>query len=245
MINKGKAYISQAIILAQHENDKRIRYRQEEADIVFGPLMNTSSIQTNVPDDVDPSVPRLIFQTNTKHLHLSKSVTQGMCTFLNNEKGLDQQISIITRNFKKLAEAIPRFQKTTGEAGLVITINFPANEDRSKLSEELFTNYLKIPKLHNIASTSVKVGFQTEKKLFLNFESDVYEVRKVLLEPGVDQVVDLSDDSAHERGFAFKVDINNKPRRSGFSNFSEEIEVIFEEMKDFLDNQFNDLIKLS
>ena len=245
MVDLKKAYINQAILLSQHVMDDRVRFRQEEAEKAFGSVLNVQSHQTNLPDDFDPNAPRFVFQSSGKQLLLSKVAVQAVFGFEDSAKSLKEQMSIIQKNFAKVSERIPQFQTPTGEVGFVLNINIPSLEDRVTLSDAVFNRYLKIPKIHKVASTSFKVGFETEDCLFVNFEVDVYELKRLEMQLGVfPQAIDFSKLPINQMGYGIKVDINNKPRMGNFKDYSIEQQEVFVAMVDFIDNQLPRLVSL-
>ena len=245
MVDLEKGYISQAIFYSAHAADNRMRYRQEEAESTFGQLFNVQSQQTNVPDDFDPAAPRLIFQAPHKQFLLSKKSTQLVLGFEGANKPISAQIDIVVDNIQKVIKKLPLFVDCTGEVGFILSFNFPSSESRSEMSQAVFNKFLKMPENHAVASSSVKVGFQTSDFLFLNLEVDVYESRRGLLQSnGLSvQSVDISTLEFHEAGYSFKVDINNKPKIESKLNYSEESEGVVVAMKNYMRDSFDDFVR--
>jgi hypothetical protein len=245
MVDLEKGYISQAIFYSAHAVDNRMRYRQEEAESAFGQLFNVQSQQTNVPDDFDPAAPRLIFQSAHKQLLISKNSTQLVLGFEGADKSITTQIDIVVDNIQKALKKLSVFASCTGEVGFVLNFSFPSSASRSEMSEAVFDKFLKLPKSHGVASSSVKVGFQTSDSLFLNLEVDVYEVRKgVLRSSGLSvQNIDVSLLELQEAGYSFKVDINNKPKVGSKLDYFEESERVIAAMRDYMRDSFDDFVR--
>lgn len=245
MVDLGKGYISQAIFYSAHATDNRMRYRQEEAESTFGQLFNVQSQQTNVPDDFDPAAPRLIFQAAHKQFLLSKNSSQLVLGFEGSDKTIAAQIDIIVDNVRKLLKKLSSFANCTGEVGFILNFNFPSSESRLAMCEAVYEKFLKFPKKHDVASTSVKIGFQTPDLLFLNLEVDVYEMRKGLLSANNLNVhnIDVSTLELQETGYSFKVDINNKPKVGSQLHIFEESEKVIEAMKEYMRDSFDDFVR--
>ena len=246
MVDLKKAYIAQAICILNHALDKRVRYRQEEAESIFGTAFQTQSQQTNVPDDFEPSAPRLIFQNGHRQLMLSQSLVQLVLGFENSEKTLDQQMDIIFKNIADIHSRAQKFQPSgwTGEVGVIFVVNVPSDLGRDALSENVFSRFIKLERLYDTASVALKVGFKTKENLYLNFEIDVYELRKTIFDPGLQpKAIDISAIPVHEMGYSFKVDVNNKPRLTGGMDTRSELVAVTSEIKQFIDGKFQEWIK--
>lgn len=239
MADLKKAYISQAIFISSTSHNDRVRYRQEDAESIFGSLFGTQSQQTNIPDELDPSAPRLIFQSAHKQFLISKNSAQLVLGFQSADKPLKTQIDVIRDNILKVAKKVYEFGDVTGELGLVVTFNLPRTEQRTELSKKIYDKFLRIPQYGSLASSSFKVGFETEQQLYLNLEVDVYEMRKGLINQAqLDiQTIDFSKLEVQETGFSFKVDINNKPRIGALNDYMTEIDLIMRSMDDFISDK--------
>ncbi|WP_122491408.1 hypothetical protein [Pseudomonas viridiflava] len=245
MVDLAKGYISQAIFYSAHTLDNRVRYRQEEAEATFGPLFNVQSQQTNVPDDFDPGAPRLMFQSSHKQLLLSKNSAQFVLGFENAEKSIANQVEIVIDNIKKVTKRLSSFSSCTGEVGFILTFNFPSSASRSRLSGAVFEKFLKLPSSHEVASASVKVGYETADSLFLNFEADVYELRRggFQFNAFTEQAFDVSKLELQETGYSFKVDINNKPKIGTSMDYTGEANNLIEAMRGFMRDSFDEFVR--
>ena len=248
MIDLRKAYISQAIYVVGYHQDKRIRYRQEEAESAFGSFFGSQSQQTNVPDDFDPSAPRLIFQASQKQLMLSQSAAQLVLGFEGSEKTLEHQSNIIYKNAIDLHGRINKFKAGNDllESALVFNINVPSALGREDLSRNIYNRFIGVEPLGDIASVSFKVGFRTPSDLYLNYEVDVYELRKAdLANVGAQpQFFNISEMPIVEMGYGLKVDINNKIKASNSGYVNEGPEQLIANMKEFIANKLEGILQL-
>ncbi|CRL97376.1 hypothetical protein [Pseudomonas sp. 28 E 9] len=246
MADLTKAYISQAIFISSTSHNDRVRYRQEDAENIFGSLFGSQSQQTNIPDELDASAPRLIFQSAHKQFLISKNSAQLVLGFQNADKPLKTQTDVIRENVLKVAKKVYEFGEVTGELGLVVTFNLPRTEPRTELSKKIYDKFLRTPAYGTLASSSFKVGFETEQKLYLNLEVDVYEMRRgVFNKTHVDvQNIDFSKLEVQETGFSFKVDINNKPRFGSHESYITEVELVMRSLDEFISTRLEDHVKL-
>jgi len=222
MIDLQKAYISQAIYVASNELDKRIRYKQEQAEEAFSSFISAQSQQTNLPDDFDPTQPRLIFQSGRKQMVISQLASQLSLGFDSSDKGVIPQLDTVLKNVKEAHKKIEHFKgkENLKENALVITISFPSTASRSELSDFIFSRFLKMPKFGEIASSSVKSGYFLESGYFINIETDVYEKRGGHVQVAAGTPIDIMSLPIIEIGISVKVDLNSKPKASepGFTN---------------------------
>lgn len=238
----SKGYISQAVLIVGHDLDKRIRYKQEQAEGIFGPLFGMQSQQTNLPDDFDPAAPRLIFQHGKKQLIVSQVASQLTLGFESGlGKGWKEQVEIFIKNVNELGRLLCKFHdKLNGEVGVVFSLSIPSDASKNELTKKIFDSYISFKELGEIASSSFKVGFKTEDDFYLNFEADVYEMRGGAVS-NFSGVIDIRSLPVHEVGFLFKIDLNNRPRQSVVTDFEAEIRTVAERAKDFMLNEMLDL----
>lgn len=218
MVDLTKAYISQAVYLVGHQPDKRVRYRQEEAEQAFRSLFSTQSQQTNVPDEVDPSAPRLLFQAPHKQLLLSQVSVQLTLGFESASKDLAHQLEIIARNVRDVQNRIEQYKPKNElkEGALVFSINFPTPLSRDAMADYIHRRFFQIDPIASVASASYKAGYLTPDEFFLNIEVDVYEMRRAEInQPQIGmQTINFLDMPIVEQGYGVKIDINNKPQLS-------------------------------
>lgn len=247
MIDLQKAYISQAIYVASHELDKRIRYKQEQAEAAFGSFISAQSQQTNLPDDFDPAQARIFFQSGPKQMIISQIASQLSMGFDSSEKGVDSQLETVIKNVKEAQKKIEQFKEKDQlrENALVITLSFPSTSSRAELSDFMFSRFVKMPKFGEVASSSVKIGYLLIDGHFLNIEADVYEKRGGPIQLTLGAQIDLMSLPITEIGISVKIDINSRPRAAvpGFaSNGPDEIIGI---MKNYFPSEIYKLLELA
>ena len=73
MVELKNKYIDSATYVVTFQMNEKIRLKQADAEKAFGSMFpSVQSIQTNVPDDYDPTAPRLIMQVAKKLLLLHR-----------------------------------------------------------------------------------------------------------------------------------------------------------------------------
>jgi len=215
IVESRKAYISQAIYLASNAIDKRVRYKQELAEDCFRSFFDAQSMQTNIPDEADPTQPRLIFQNGQKQLLLTQMAAQLSLGFDSATKSTAEQLSIIIKNIKDIHQRIEKFSGVESllESALIITTSFPSDKSREELAAFLFDRFVKIKPIANVASSLIKVGYKLDSGMFLNYEFDVYEKRSGEIKASNQtQTFHINDFPVVETGISIKIDINNKPQ---------------------------------
>ncbi|KWV87171.1 hypothetical protein [Pseudomonas fluorescens] len=247
MIDLQKAYISQAIYVASNELDKRIRYKQEQAEEAFSSFISAQSQQTNLPDDIDPAQPRIIFQSGPKQIVISQIASQLSLGFDSSEKGVNSQLETVLKNVKEIHRRIEQFKgkESLKENALVITMSLPSTATRTELSEFIFSRFLNMPKFGEIASSSVRVGYLLDSGYFLNIEADVYEKRGGPFKATIGSTLDLMSLPIIEIGISVKIDINSRPKVSEPGFISTGPDEIINLVKNYFPGEIYKLLNLA
>lgn len=247
MIDLHKAYISQAIYVASNVLDKRIRYKQEQAEEAFGSFISAQSQQTNLPDDFDPAQPRIIFQSGPKQMIISQIASQLSLGFDSAGKGVESQLETVLKNVKEVQRKIEQFKSREDlrENALVITLSFPSSASRADMSEFIFSRFLKMPKYSEVASSSVRVGYLLNDGFFLNIEADTYEKRGGSIQATMGAPLDLMSLPIVEEGISVKIDINTRPRAAKSDYISNGSEEIITLMRDYFPKEIYKLLELA
>lgn len=245
MIELHKAYISQAIYVASNVLDKRIRYKQESAEDAFGSFISAQSQQTNLPDDFDPTQPRLLFQAGQKQIFISQIATQLSLGFESAAKPLSAQIGIVHKNSREFHKKILQFRpkESLSDSALIVVLSFPSEASRDDLSRFIFEKFLKMPPYADIASSSVKVGYRLPSGIFLNIEADVYERRGGIIE-NMGSTIDLNTLPIVEMGISVKLDVNTRPKSVVEGYINEGPEELIAVMDKYLPSEIFKLIDL-
>lgn len=212
-------YLAQVIYVARfRERDATVRFMQADAERAFSPLLNCQSTQTNVPDNFDPNSPRIVFQTGHKTLVISQVACQLSLNFEKGAMSFDRQLDVARKNIIDFNSRLTTFKtrETFIESAFVININVPSDLTQQEMHNHLAKRFLKSDPLGELASFSLKVGYKTPEDLFLNLETDVYEMRRAeILTPdssGAPTFMLIDDFPIVEKGFGVKLDVNDKPR---------------------------------
>ncbi|MFJ3112322.1 hypothetical protein [Pseudomonas putida] len=245
MIDFSKAYISQAIYLVSNKPDPKVRFKQESAEEAFSAFLSAQSQQTNLPDDFDPSQPRLIFQNPPKQLIISQIACQLSLGFEPAQKPLSDQLNIVINNIREVHKKIVKFKgiENLRENAAIISLSIPSKASREDLSGYLFDRFVKLPKYAEVASTSVKAGYLLQSNNFLNIDTDVYEKRGGMIAAG--QTIDMMSLPIVEEGITIKVDLNSRPKLNlpGYQN--EGPEELITLINEYIPSQVQQLLNAS
>jgi hypothetical protein len=137
------------------------------------------------------------------------------------EKGampFERQLDVVRKNIIDFNSRLPTFKarETFSESALVLSINVPSELTQQEMHNHLAEHFLKSDPLGELASFSLKVGYKTSENLFLNLETDVYEMRRADIptpDPsGAPTFLLIAQLPIVENGFGVKIDVNDKPR---------------------------------
>ena len=245
-------YISETICLVQYKAvDGKTRHRVADAENAFADMFSGQSQQTNVPDSTDPNIPRLTFQAGQKQLSISQKACQFSLNFENTEKSIEEQLTIIKKNLLAFQNDLLKFKPKDelGECAIVLSVNVPCKEGRELMLRHMYNRFFKIDQQAEygvLASYSFKVGYQTVGQCYLNYEADIYEVRKLdFPQPttfGQLEQIDAKDIPLIEEGIRFRVDVNNKPKVHSASYTYSRIEELIPIAFDFIVAKVDTLI---
>jgi hypothetical protein len=218
MLNAEKKSITQALFVIGFERDFSIRTRQFDIENVLQPLVKSPSINTNLPDDFNPTAPRVTLGREQVSVHFSQIAAQLTINVDNtNGKPLEViQDSIIKRVnlFQNCVDKIiPREQQR--ERGLVLTVKYPV--DSTKFNDEAVFKYiqsrfLRVTPLGAPASAGFNVGYKTEDNFFATLSvADYKMVSSEIPAMSTSQWLDFYTLPVIESGIELKIDINSRP----------------------------------
>lgn len=195
-----------------------MRLMQREAEKAFRGLVNTQSIQSNVPDTLDPNVARIIFNSNNKQINITQNACQLILKFQEPEKlSLEEQWDVIKKNVKDFHNKAMVF-KQSGEYGvssLVFPIAVKSNASSAELNKLLYNKLVKQHRSGDIASVSVAIGYKHDL-WYLNVNISAYEKRQFNIKSIQGQLIhinlDLDKLPVTGRGINLAFDVNNRPK---------------------------------
>lgn len=207
-------YIDNATYVVSFQRDEKVRLRQAGVEKAFGPMLsNVQSIQTNIPDDHDPTAPRFIMQLAKKTLTVSQVAVQLTLSFESSTKSLHEQLDIIEKNVNTFCLAVQEFinESKIEHHGFIVSLNYKSSETQQEINDYIFKRFFSIKPYGETASTSFMVGFKTPELLFINFNASPYELREVKIKAGEKVTIRPQDLPLKEEGYSLKVDVNNRP----------------------------------
>lgn len=250
-----KKYISEVVCVVQYKaKDNKIRHRVADAENAFADMFSGQSQQTNVPDNTDPNIPRLIFQAGQKQLSISQKACQFSLNFDNNEKTIDEQLLIIKKNLLAFQNGLFGFKPKDelSECAIVVSVNLICKEKRDSMLQHVYNRFFKIDQqieFGELASFSFKVGYKTKDQLYLNYEADIYELRKLDFQQsktfGEVIQIDAKDIPVIEEGICVRVDVNNKPKVNSVSYTYSGVEELILVVSEFIAAKVDNVIGIN
>lgn len=224
-----------------------MRFRVAEAEKCFREMFNSQAEQTNLPDEVDPNAPRILFQDNHKSLFLTQVACQLNLAFNRDlEKPIEEQFEIIAKNIAETHARLVRFKSLVelAESAIVLTINAPANSTKQEMHDYVYNRFFKTTPLGDIASVGFKIGYKTDDGLFMNVETNVYELRIANFAGPISghATINVNEVPVSEEGFVVKLDVNNKPSVSVPNYVSTGPSVIVDRARQFLHVELGELM---
>lgn len=211
-------YISQTLIVINYERNQKIRLKQADAEKAFARLFpNSQSSQTNVPDEFEPSVPRIVFNAAPKELTISQVATQLKLEFPRNDKTTDDQIKILNKNVRDLFFGFDDFlgKNAIRETAIIFLLRYPSEQTNLEMHTYLYDRFFKTQPLAELAAISFVLGFKTLDSFFVNIEANVYELRGQEFNPPVLTPIAINLESVPvlEKGYGVKLDVNTRPQK--------------------------------
>ncbi|KGB97859.1 hypothetical protein DM81_2644 [Burkholderia multivorans] len=203
------------------DTQEKIRWAQGDAEVAFGSFGAGQSQQTNVPDNVDPSVPRILFMKDNRNIAISQQAVQLTHTFdAKATPPLDGQLEELRQEIGTFYEQALEFERDRpyGSASLIVIVNFGAESTTEELHKFVFERFIKFDPLGDLASVQFAVGFKAGD-FYVNLNGAVYETRQFEMTQQIRGPItpaNLLQSAQHAkllgRGVQFTVDINDRPR---------------------------------
>lgn len=209
----GPAYIGQAILVIDHAIDDRVRGRTFEAEEHFASIVKAEAKSTNVDSAATPDTPRLVLADNHKQIFLSQSRMQFVLSF-ERGFGVRKAHEVITKHVDNFFHAASKFQRldANSEIGFVLLLNQPCANEQGELADFLASKFYSGKRLGSPSTFELKLGFETEQRLFKNLNFRIYEVKQMMIPPGGQGVMKIADVPTTEQGIGCTLDVNTRPR---------------------------------
>lgn len=250
MINLSSHYIaSTTYVLNFKKTERQIRLQQAQAEEAFGGMITAQSQQTNLPDQVDPKQPRIIFQKPNNSIAISQNSCQWQVVFDNENASIDRELQKIEDEIQEFYKRaiIFRPKKDFGSAGLVFEINFPSNSSALDLQKYLHNTFIKTKPIGEVASIQINMGFELNG-YFLTISAAAYESRRIEIKKDdftTREDIDMKNYPVTETGINLKLDINSLPKTKKDPTFEPENPTdLIEITKKFLGEQLENILGL-
>ena len=241
ILTESKKSIGQAVFVVGYDRDSTVRIKQFEIEKALASLIGGPSVNTNIPDDFNPQMPRVTLGQNSITAHFSQIAAQLTINIDNtNGKPIEAIKDSITKKVKLfqscLDKIIPHGQQR--ERGLVLTVRYPVNS--TKYSDDAFFEYiqsrfLRVEPRGVPASAEFNVGYKTDDNYFFTLSIGQYKMVSgeipVMLSS---QWLDITKLPVIESGIEIKVDVNSRPLVNDVSRSDKVTETILEKSFHFV-----------
>lgn len=248
MFNREDAHIANAVYVLNFKDvDNSARFQQAAAEKAFGGIVNGQSVQSNVPDGFDPTVPRIMFNSGTKQISISQASCQLVLNFPEPGRlAFDEQWEVIKKNVGDFHRKAMEFKpgSSYGMSSLVFQIAFRSVEGATDLNVLLYNKLIKKDLDGELASVSVQLGYRHDS-WYKNVNVGVYEKRELKLPVVIgQQVAQVKMDKlpVTERGINLTIDVNDRPKFQNDAAVCSDPESILKLARDFSLGQLNTII---
>ncbi|MHB8292239.1 MAG: hypothetical protein ACYDEG_07225, partial [bacterium] len=140
--NIANRYISEAAVVVSFNRDTAVRLKQPKAEESFKNIINKASMNTNLPDDSDPSNPRIIFRDTLKEIVISQ-ISATLLTRFDNLESLNKQVEAIDENVSKLFNCVKEFagESNIKDTGVIVLVKHTSDKPVKELNSYLFNNF--------------------------------------------------------------------------------------------------------
>lgn len=215
--------IGQATFLLNfREPQQKIRFSQGDAEVAFGSFGAGQSQQTNVLDDADPSLPRIVFVKDRKNIAISQLAVQLTQVYEPNPtNSLSDQYAALTQELLAFHRQALEYKpgKEYSHIAVVLQVNYPSVASTAELHKFVHDKFIafQLP-VGELASVQLTLGYKVND-LFVNIGASVYEARHLEfknVKPGsatpIAVMLNLEDMKVMSKGVQFTVDVNDRPR---------------------------------
>jgi hypothetical protein len=200
--NIANRYISEAAVIVSFNRDTTVRLKQPKAEEAFKNIINKASMNTNLPDDSDPSNPRIIFRDTLKEIVISQ-ISATLLARFDNLESLNKQVEAIDENVSKLFNCVKEFagEANIKDTGIIVLVKHTSDKPVKELNSYLFNNFSKFESQGEIVNVNYRMGFKTDNKLFVGYDLSTFDnINK-----------NTAQSKKNENGYIVRIELNNKP----------------------------------
>jgi hypothetical protein len=215
--------IGQATYLLNfREPQQKVRFSQGDAEVAFGSFGAGQSQQTNVLDDADPAMPRIVFVRDRKNISISQMSVNLVQVFEPSPtSNLEDQFAALIEELQNFHRQALEYKpaKEYSHIALVLQVNYPSAATTAELHKFVYDKFIafQLP-VGELASVQLSLGYKVND-LFVNIGASVYEARQFEfknVKPGsatpISVMLSLEDAKVMSKGVQFTVDVNDRPR---------------------------------
>ncbi len=198
--------ITEAAVVVSFNQDNFVRLKQPKAEEVYKKIVDKPSVNTNIADTQNPSVPRILMKDAFKGIAVSQ-ISAQLAIIFEKKEDLSKQVRTVLENIDSMFNATKEFEGESNikDTGILVTLAVPSDKPVNELNSYIFKTYSKFEPLGEIVSSFYKTGFKTEEGLFLGLDLGTYEQAE-------------GAQGRRSGGYIVKVDLNNKPGLAASNN---------------------------
>lgn len=247
MLNLINKSISQVLFVIGYMRDSTIRIKQFDIEKALLPLLVGSSVNTNLPDDFNPQLPRVTLRQGKLSVHFSQLTAQLTIDIDNtNGKSLDVMRDSIAKKINLFQSCVDEIipHERQRERGLVLTMLCPVDSTQfSNVFTHIQSNFFKISPLGEPASAQFNVGYKTNDNFFLTLAVAQYQIAAGdIAAISAAQYVDINTLPVVESGIELKIDVNSRPLVDMTDQPTDVTKVILKKAFDFVINEADKFI---
>jgi hypothetical protein len=202
---------------------EKIRFSQGGAEVAFRSFGADQSQQTNLPDNADPSLARLVFVDDRRSIAISQVAIQYAHTFEpHGNVELGEHFVEIRREIADFHRQVLEYKPSDeySHVAAVLQVNYPSTESTRFLHQYVYERFVTFKPIGDIASFQMTLGFKVND-LFVNLGASVYETRQIdprdskqgRVTP-ISIMLNMEESKVIARGVQLTIDVNDRPRHS-------------------------------
>ncbi|MBR8182521.1 hypothetical protein [Burkholderia ambifaria] len=235
-----------AFLLHFSEVQTKVRFTQGDAEVAFGSFGSGQSQQTNVLDDADPSLPRIVFAKAKKNIAISQLAVQYAQGFDPGECPVNGQLSDVLATARSFYDQALEYRSLDSYAslGMVLMVNYPSTAPTDEIHKFVYEKFVALPALGDVASVQMTIGFKMSD-LFVNLGASVYETRQFDfngLTPFKSLSFSLDKINVIAKGMQINLDVNSRARAGEGAVNRQAMEDVISTATEFLEKRLPTIV---
>lgn len=248
MFNLAKRSIDRVVFVIGFTKDLSIRTKQFDIEKAFLPLINTPSINTNLPDNYNPHAARITIGQRPISVVFSQ-VTAQITIVIDNtsDKSMEVIKDSIVKKINLFQNCVDKIipDKHQRERGIIFTMHYPVDPiqfPNEAVFDHIQSRFFRIPPFGKPASAQFNVGYKTDDNFFITISVAPYQVNSGNVFNIQEEWVDINSLPVIESGIELSIDVNSRPLIDMENQPDEITRVILEKASDFVLNNADEFI---